>query len=261
MIDSLPATFRQRVRAIRHEPNSINDESAVEISLLIDRRRPIGKGTFATVYKCYIDNADETVALKEVLIDRTHKNRELEILRELNHPNIVQLKYYFVREDRKREFSCLMMELLPETVHSLLKRCFTNGNDRRSLDVHQIKFYTFQLFRALAYLHTLGIAHRDIKPSNLLVDSRDGLLKLCDFGAAKHLVPNDTSVSYMCSRYYRAPELILGSTSYTTSIDVWSAACVLTEFYSGVPLFKGRSSATHKRSDSYVFCALISLRF
>ena len=250
MIDSWPATFRQRVRALRHEPNSINDESTVEISLLIDRR-PIGKGTFATVYKCLIENTEETVALKEVLIDRAHKNRELEILRELNHPNIVQLKHSFVREDRqgKKEFSCLMMELFPETVYSLLKRCFTHGNDRWALDGHQIKLYTFQLFRALAYLHSLGIAHRDIKPSNLLVDSQSSLLKLCDFGAAKRLIPNDASVSYMCSRYYRAPELILGSTSYTVSIDIWSAACVLTEFYSGVPLFKGRSSVMSKRRD------------
>ena len=242
MLDSLPSTLHRRVRALRHDPTSINDEqSAVEISLVIDRR-PIGKGTFAAVYKCHIESTEETLAMKEVLIDRAHKNRELEILRELNHPNIVQLKYHFVREERqkKMEFSCLLMELLPETVYSLLKRCFSNGNDLWSLDIRQIKFYTFQLFRALAYLHTRGIAHRDIKPSNLLVDSQTNLLKLCDFGAAKRLLPDDTSVSYICSRYYRAPELILGATSYTTSIDIWAAACVVTEFYSGVPLFKGR---------------------
>lgn len=61
------------------------------------------------------------------------------------------------------------------------------------------------MFRILAYLHARGIAHRDIKPSNLLVNYQKGLLKLCDFSRAKHLVPNDTSVSYICSRYYRAP--------------------------------------------------------
>jgi len=76
----------------------------------------------------------------------------------------------------------------------------------------------YQLFRSLAYIHSLGICHRDIKPQNLLLDSNTGILKLCDFGSAKILVPDEANVSYICSRYYRAPELIFGSTMYTVSI-------------------------------------------
>jgi glycogen synthase kinase 3 beta len=82
----------------------------------------------------------------------------------------------------------------------------------------------FQLLRALAYTHALGICHRDIKPQNLLVDPSTGALKLCDFGSAKVLVSGETNVSYICSRYYRAPELIFGATNYTTAIGrerVW----------------------------------------
>ena len=76
----------------------------------------------------------------------------------------------------------------------------------------------YQLFRALAYIHSLGICHRDIKPPNLLVDPESGVLKLIDFGSAKVLTAGEANVAYICSRYYRAPELIFGATDYTTSI-------------------------------------------
>ena len=76
----------------------------------------------------------------------------------------------------------------------------------------------YQLFRALAYLHSLDICHRDIKPQNLLVDPEAGVLKLIDFGSAKVLIEGESNVAYICSRFYRAPELIFGATNYTTSI-------------------------------------------
>ena len=78
---------------------------------------------------------------------------------------------------------------------------------------------TLQICRALAYIHNcVGICHRDIKPQNLLLDPATGILKLCDFGSAKILIENEPNVSYICSRYYRAPELIFGATNYTTKI-------------------------------------------
>ena len=85
-----------------------------------------------------------------------------------------------------------------------------------------VKLYTYQMFRSLAYIHAKGICHRDIKPQNLLVDPSPHILKLCDFGSAKKLVKGEPNVSYICSRYYRAPELIFGATDYTPSIDIWS---------------------------------------
>ena len=104
-----------------------------------------------------------------------------------------------------------------------------------------IKLYMYQLFRSLAYIHSHGICHRDIKPQNLLLDPESGILKLCDFGSAKHLVRGEPNVSYICSRYYRAPELIFGATDYTTNIDVWSAGCVFAELMLGQPIFPGDS--------------------
>lgn len=76
----------------------------------------------------------------------------------------------------------------------------------------------YQLFRSLAYIHQMGICHRDIKPQNLLLDPETAILKLCDFGSAKQLLPGEPNVSYICSRYYRAPELIFGAINYTTKI-------------------------------------------
>lgn len=88
------------------------------------------------------------------------------------------------------------------------------------------QLYMYQLFRSLAYIHSLGVCHRDIKPQNLLLDPETGVLKLCDFGSAKHLVRGEPNVSYICSRYYRAPELIFGATDYTTNIGEWRGASV-----------------------------------
>jgi len=87
----------------------------------------------------------------------------------------------------------------------------------------------------------LGICHRDIKPQNLLIDPDSHLLKLCDFGSAKLLVKGEPNVSYICSRYYRAPELIFGASDYTNAIDVWSSGCVMAEMILGEPIFAGES--------------------
>lgn len=88
----------------------------------------------------------------------------------------------------------------------------------------------YQLFRSLAYIHSLGICHRDIKPQNLLLDPESGVLKLCDFGSAKHLVKGEPNVSYICSRYYRAPELIFGAIDYTTKIGMSTIVNISIEF-------------------------------
>jgi serine/threonine protein kinase len=91
----------------------------------------------------------------------------------------------------------------------------------------KFKAYAYQLFRSLLYLREMGIAHRDIKPQNVLVNENSYKLVMCDFGSAKQLKIGEPNIAYICSRCYRAPELIFGNTQYTTQIDMWSTGCVL----------------------------------
>ena len=108
-----------------------------------------------------------------------------------------------------------MLEYVPETVYRASRHY---AKLKQPMPMLQIKLYMYQLMRSLAYIHSVGICHRDIKPQNLLLNPATGVLKLCDFGSAKILVAGEPNVSYICSRYYRAPELIFGATNYTTNI-------------------------------------------
>ena len=132
----------------------------------------------------------------------------------------------------------MVLEFVPETVYSISRR---HQKHSMPLPLLFVKLYLYQLSRALAHIHALGICHRDIKPQNLLVNPANQQLKLCDFGSAKALVKGEPNVSYICSRYYRAPELIFGSTDYTTAIDIWSQGCVGAELLLAQPLFPGDS--------------------
>uniref|UniRef100_A0A915PZX3 Protein kinase domain-containing protein n=1 Tax=Setaria digitata TaxID=48799 RepID=A0A915PZX3_9BILA len=198
----------------------------------------IGNGSFGVVYLARLIDTGEQIAIKKVLQDKRFKNRELQIMRKLNHKNVVQLKYFFYSGDEKKDelYLNLILEFVPETVYRVARHY---SKLRQSIPIIYIKLYMFQLFRALAYIHRLGICHRDIKPQNLLIDTETGVLKLCDFGSAKYLIGGEPNVSYICSRYYRAPELIFGATNYTNSIDMWSAGTVLAELLLGQPIFPG----------------------
>ena len=114
----------------------------------------------------------------------------------------------------------LVLEYVPETVYRASRHY---AKLKQPMPMLQIKLYMYQLLRSLMYIHSIGICHRDIKPQNLLLNPSTRVLKLCDFGSAKILVAGEPNVSYICSRYYRAPELIFGATNYTTNIGTHSA--------------------------------------
>uniref|UniRef100_A0A5F4WD04 Protein kinase domain-containing protein n=1 Tax=Callithrix jacchus TaxID=9483 RepID=A0A5F4WD04_CALJA len=143
---------------------------------------------------------------------------------ELDHCNSVRLRYFFYSSGKKKDelYLNLVLEYVLETVYPVAHH-FTKAK------------------LTIPILYVKGVCHRDIKPQNLLVDPDTAVLKLCDFGSAKQLVRGEPNLSYICSRYYRAPELIFGATDYTSSIDVWSAGCVLAELLLGQPIFPGDS--------------------
>lgn len=200
----------------------------------------IGHGSFGVVFTTTIQETNELVAIKKVLQDKRFKNRELEIMKLLQHTNIIDLKYFFYEKDEQDEvYLNLILECMPQSLYQRLRHFV---HQRTSMPRLEVKFYMYQLFKALNYLHEFAhVCHRDIKPQNLLVDPDSLCLKLCDFGSAKLLKPTEPNVSYICSRYYRAPELIFGATNYTNQIDVWSSGCVMSELLLGQPMFPGES--------------------
>lgn len=208
-----------------------------------DAIRMIGHGSFGAVFLAKQTGSSEIVAIKKVLQDRRYKNRELQIMKQMArhpHPFVVHLKHFFVTKGSKADdiYLNLVLEYIPETLYSVLKTFVRN---KEQMPVNMIRIYMYQMARSLAHIHGMDICHRDIKPQNLLVDPDRGILKLCDFGSAKQLVPGEPNVAYICSRFYRAPELMFGATDYTTAVDVWSMGCVMAELFLGTPFFPGSS--------------------
>lgn len=221
-----------------HPPPTIDPIDPVQISF--PTTEVVGHGSFGVVFATVIQETNEKVAIKKILQDKRFKNRELEIMKMLSHINIIDLKYFFYERDSQDEiYLNLILEYMPQSLYQRLRHFV---HQRTPMSRLEIKYYMFQLFKSLNYLHHFAnVCHRDIKPQNLLVDPETWSLKLCDFGSAKQLKPTEPNVSYICSRYYRAPELIFGATNYTNQIDIWSSGCVMAELLLGQPMFPGES--------------------
>ncbi|KAL3536865.1 hypothetical protein ACH5RR_000231 [Cinchona calisaya] len=215
-----------------------NGEEKQTLSYMAER--VVGSGSFGVVFQAKCLETGDSVAIKKVLQDRRYKNRELQIMRLLDHPNVVKMMHCFYSTTEKNEvYLNLVLEYVSETVYRVSRHYSRLNHHMPSI---YVQLYTYQICRALNYLHSvIGVCHRDIKPQNLLVNPHTHQLKICDFGSAKMLVPGEPNISYICSRYYRAPELIFGATEYTTAIDMWSVGCVMAELLLGQPLFPGES--------------------
>ncbi|SCV00760.1 LAMI_0G07140g1_1 [Lachancea mirantina] len=230
-----------------------SNRSNVARQMLIKEYKKLGHGAFGTVVQAYLTPDNHKwygpFAIKKVPAQTEYKSRELEILRVADHPNVVKLEYFFthVSPSDNKLYQHLAMECLPETLQLEIHRYTSN---KFELPLKHVKLYTYQIARGMLYLHALGICHRDIKPSNVLVDPNTGVLKICDFGSAKKLEPTQPSISYICSRFYRAPELIVGCTQYTTQIDIWGLGCVMGEMLIGKAVFQGQEPLLQLREIS-----------
>uniref|UniRef100_A0AAY4C4T7 cyclin-dependent kinase n=1 Tax=Denticeps clupeoides TaxID=299321 RepID=A0AAY4C4T7_9TELE len=195
---------------------------------------PPSQGTYATVFKGRSKLTENLVALKEIRLEHEEGApctaiREVSLLKNLKHANIVTL-HDIIHTDR-----CLT--LVFEYLDSDLKQYLDNCGNLMSM--HNVKVFMFQLLRGLSYCHKRKILHRDLKPQNLLINDR-GELKLADFGLARaKSVPTKTYSNEVVTLWYRPPDVLLGSTEYSTPIDMWGVGCILFEMATGRPMFPG----------------------
>ncbi|KAK6748787.1 hypothetical protein RB195_001425 [Necator americanus] len=197
-------------------------------------------GVFSNVYRGTLlePSPQREIAIKKTWPENRERNFEMIFLTGIGrkkHKNIVQMSFAFSNKGGKNQKICesFVFDFLPDTLASIIKK--------EKLDITDIKIYTWQLFNGLRYLSAYQIVHRDIKPLNLLLDHANGLLKIGDFGSAKVVAKVTKSTAYQVTRFYRPPELLLGSEYYNWTVDLWSAACVVGEMIRGNVLFPGRN--------------------
>jgi len=219
----------------------------------------IGQGTFGKIHLVrhleYNGTSDtdknKIYALKIVHQDPAYCNRELEVLELLkDSSNLLHLDYaYFTRYDSKIYLNLLTEYLSGGTLYSKIytqrtsraSRAASRSSSRGSSKVFSIpkesvKSWSEGMLRGLEYMHSKSIAHRDLKPENLAFDDKNNL-KIIDLGSAKVINKKVSNSTDICTLLYRAPELLLGNTFYTVTIDIWAAACIICEMISGRPLF------------------------
>lgn len=198
----------------------------------------IGEGTYGVVYKAKNKKTGELLALKKIRLEAEDEGipstaiREISLLKQLQHPNIVRL-YDVVHTEKKLT---LVFEYLDQDLKKYLDACSETG-----LDSYTIKSFLFQLLQGVAYCHQHRVLHRDLKPQNLLINM-EGELKLADFGLARAFgIPVRSYTHEVVTLWYRAPDVLLGSNKYSTPVDIWSVGCIFAEMVNGAPLFPGSS--------------------
>lgn len=199
----------------------------------------LGEGTYGIVYKAKNRDTDEIVALKRIRLESEDEGvpctaiREISLLKELNHPNVVKL-YDVIHTEKKLT---LVFEYLDQDLKMFM------DESQGAIAVPTMKWFLFQLCRGIAYCHQRRVLHRDLKPQNLLIN-RKGDLKLADFGLARGFgIPMKSYSHEVVTLWYRAPDVLLGSKKYSTPIDIWSIGCIFAEMVTGRPLFPGSTSA------------------
>mmetsp|Transcript_2496 Transcript_2496/g.3518 ORF Transcript_2496/g.3518 Transcript_2496/m.3518 type:complete len:535 (+) Transcript_2496:40-1644(+) len=214
-----------------------------------ERTELIGQGAYGIVYKGIQCKTRRTVAIKRIPFGDSSPEggvpcnviREISLLRELDHPNVVRLLdviqarpggLYLIFEYVRHDLKTFMDAQQTSTDISL----------RVGLSKETVRSFMRQILAGVGFCHTYRVLHRDLKPHNLLI-SRDGRqLKLADFGLARLSgLPNGPYTHEVVTLWYRAPELLLGANRYSSAVDVWSIGCIFSEMATGMPLFPGRS--------------------
>jgi len=222
-----------------------NEEIDAHIIAKYEVLQKLGKGAYGIVWKVRDKETNEIFALKKIFgafqnaTDAQRTFREIIFLQELSdHENIITLLDVMKADNDKDIY--LIFEYMETDLHAVIRANILE-------DIHK-RFIIYQLLKAIKYMHTAQVIHRDMKPSNLLLNS-ECLVKVADFGLARLIdAPKEDGArqqvltDYVATRWYRAPEILLGSTTYTKGVDMWSIGCILGELLGGKPMFPGTST-------------------
>lgn len=200
-----------------------------------EKLEKVGEGTYGIVYKAQ-DAKGDLYALKTIRLEAEDEGipstaiREISLLKELQHPNIVRL-HDVLHTERKLT---LVFEFLDKDLKKVLDEV------QGGLDPATTKSYLLQLLKGIAHCHHYRVLHRDLKPQNLLINNM-GELKLADFGLARAFgIPVRSYTHEVVTLWYRAPDVLMGSRKYSTPVDIWSVGCIFAEMSNGTSLFTGR---------------------
>jgi len=205
----------------------------------------LGKGAYGVVWRAVDRKTRQTVALKKCFdafrnsTDAQRTFREIEYLNQLGegagHENIIRL-LSVIKASNDRDIY-LTFEYMETDLHAVIRAGILE-------QVHK-QYIIYQLLRAAKFMHTGDLLHRDLKPSNLLLNA-DCHLKVCDFGLCRNISEDPTNKAayseYTATRWYRSPEILMGSTRYSVGVDVWAIGCILGEMLLGKPIFPGTST-------------------
>jgi len=203
----------------------------------------IGKGAYGIVWKSIDKKTREIVALKKIFdafqnaTDAQRTFREIMFLQDLaGHENIVRLLDVIKAENDKDIY--LVFDYMETDLHAVIRANILE-------EIHK-QFIIYQILKCIKFMHSADLLHRDLKPSNILLNS-ECHVKVADFGLARSVhAKNKESApiltEYVATRWYRAPEILLGSTKYTKGVDMWSIGCILGEMNLGKPMFPGTST-------------------
>ncbi|XP_018533116.1 serine/threonine-protein kinase MAK isoform X2 [Lates calcarifer] len=197
--------------------------------------RQLGDGTYGSVLMGRSNESGELVAIKRMKRkfyswEECMNLREVKSLKKLNHANVVKLKEVI----RENDHLYFVFEYMKENLYQLMK-------DRKKLFPESvIRNISFQILQGLSFIHKHGFFHRDMKPENLLCMGPE-LVKIADFGLAREIRSKPPYTDYVSTRWYRAPEVLLRSSTYSSPIDLWAVGCIMAELYTLRPLFPGNS--------------------
>jgi len=207
---------------------------------------PVGQGAYGVVCSAQDEERHESVAVKKIENAFEHLTfakrtlRELRILRHLSHENLIDIRHVFL-PGAKESFNDIYVvsELMETDLASILK-------SPQPLSDEHCQFFLYQILRGLKYFHSAEVIHRDLKPRNLLVNCNCDL-KICDYGLARVNFPSEEfracpMTEYVCTRWYRAPEVLCSWTNYGKAIDIWSVGCIFAEMMRRKPLFPGKNT-------------------